>query len=62
MSFLLNAKIYKTEFTSKRLSILGFLYLLKTKFKSEQYIAKINNSYYKFFGKWSPLFDILNSE
>ena len=50
--------ICKTKFTSKRLSILGIQYLLKRKFKSEQYFAKINNSYDKFLGKWSSLFNM----
>lgn len=52
--------IYKTKFTSKRLSILGFQLLLKRKFKNEQYIARINNNYNKFLGKWSSLFHVLN--
>lgn len=53
--------IYKTKFTSKRLSITGFQLLLKRKFKNEQYIARINNSYNKFLGKWSSLFHVLNA-
>lgn len=53
--------IYKTKFTSKRLSIIGFQLLLKRKFKNEQYIARINNSYNKFLGKWSSLFHVLNA-
>ncbi|MCG7876955.1 MAG: zinc-binding domain-containing protein [Candidatus Thiodiazotropha endolucinida] len=53
--------IYKTKFKSKQLSIQGFCALLKQKFKNEQYIAKINNTYDKFLKKWSSLVHPLNT-
>ena len=53
--------IYKTKFTSRRLNIAGFKSLLKKKFDGEKYIAKINNRYDKFLGKWSPLYNLLNN-
>ena len=53
--------IYKTKFLSKHLSIQGFQSLLKRKFKNKQYIARINNKYNKFLGKWSSLVRPLNT-
>ena len=39
----------------------GFKQLLKSKFESEKYIAKINNKYESFFSKWSALYNQLNN-
>ena len=41
--------IYKTKFVSKQLSIQGFCALLKRKFKNDQYIARSNHKFIKFF-------------
>ena len=35
--------------------------ILYRKFKNEQYIARINNKYNKFLGKWSSLVHPLNT-
>ena len=61
--FVIVAKYYtfKTKFTSRRLSFAGFKSLLKKMFDGEKYIAKINNRYGNFLGKWSPLYNLLNN-
>ena len=56
MKFLLvlaKSYIYKTKFTTDKLSLIGFKSVLKRKFETERYISKINNRYYKCLGKWS---------
>ena len=53
--------IYKSKFTSGNLSILGFKANLKRKFEEEKYIAKVNDKYAKFLGKWSCLYTSLNN-
>lgn len=47
--------IYKNKFTDRLLNIQAFIFLLKKKFISEQFIAYIHNSTDKFLKKWSPL-------
>ena len=47
--------IYKSKFAQGNISILGFKAILKKKFEEEKYIAKINDKYAKFLGKWSSL-------
>ena len=53
--------IYKTKFVQESISILGFKAILKKKFEEEKYIAKINDKYAKFIGKWSSLYTVLNN-
>ena len=48
--------IYKSKFHNQNLNILGFEAYSKVKFFNEMYIAKINNTYEKFLGKWSPIY------
>ena len=44
--------IYKSKFAQENISILGFKAILKKAFEEEKYIAKINDKYAKFLGKW----------
>ena len=53
--------IYKTKFVQESISILGFKAILKKKFEEEKYIAKINDKYARFIGKWSSLYTVLNN-
>ena len=53
--------IYKSKFVQGSISILGFKAILKKKFEEEKYIAKINDKYTKFLGKWSSLYTVLNN-
>ena len=53
--------IYKSKFVQGNISILGFKAILKKKFEEEKYIAKINDKYAKFLGKWSSLYTALNN-
>ena len=53
--------IYKSKFFQGSIYILGFKAILKKKFEEEQYIAKINDKYTKFLGKWSSLYTVLNN-
>ena len=39
----------------------GFKQLLKRKFESENYIAKMNKKYAFFLSKWSALYNQLNN-
>ena len=48
--------IYKNKFHKKSLNIRKFESYVKVKFNNEMYIAKINNTYDKFLGKWSSLY------
>ena len=48
--------IYKNKFHKKSLNIRKFEAYVKVKFNNEMYIAKINNTYDKFLGKWSSLY------
>ena len=48
--------IYKSKFHNQNLNIRGFEAYSKVKFFNEMYIAKINNTYEKFLGKWSPIY------
>ena len=54
--------IYKSKFVQGSISILGFKAILKKKFEEEKYIAKINDKYTKFLGKWSSLYTVLNKK
>ena len=47
---------YKKKFYNKSINIQGFEAYVKNKFINETYIAKINNTYSKFLGKWSSLY------
>ena len=48
--------IYKNKFYNKSINIQSFEAYVKNKFINKIYIAKINNTYYKFLGKWSSLY------
>ena len=43
------------KFHIKCINIRGFEAYAKVKFKNEMHIAKINNAYDKFLGKWSSI-------
>ena len=45
----------KNKFHNKRINIRGFEAYAQVKFKNEMSIAKINNTYDKFLGKWSSI-------
>ena len=48
--------IYKNKFYNKSINMQGFEAYVKNKFINEMYIAKINNTYSKFLGKWYSLY------
>ena len=53
--------IYKAKFVQESIRILGFKAILKKNFEEEKYIAKINDKYTKFLGKWLSLYTVLNN-
>lgn len=52
--------IYANKFYQKNLTINSFIPILEKKFKSERYIAYMNNTITKFFRKWTPLYNYFN--
>ena len=47
----------KMHFISRNINTQGFICLIKKKMLSEKYFFFLNNKIYKFFKKWSPVYN-----
>ena len=62
LSNYLSKILYKNKFYTKSINMIGFESYVKRKVVNEMCIAKLNDTYNKFLGKWSSLCHYFISE